>query len=130
MADKGGMGGTTPAAGIDEYIANAPEETRAALETLRRTIRAAAPTATEAISYQMPTFKYDGRPLVGFAAWKSHCSLYPMSYAIIGAHRSELKDYPIAKGTIRFTPGRPLPAALVRKIVKARIAEHEARANR
>lgn len=130
MPGKGGTGRGAPARDIDEYISLAPEEARATLETLRETIRAAAPRATEAISYQIPTYKYDGRPLVSFAAWKGHCSLYPMSYAVIDAHRSELKDYPIAKGTIRFTPGRPLPVSLVKKLVKARIAEHKARAKR
>lgn len=112
------------AADVDRYIAMAPVEARATLEALRRTIRAAAPGATEAISYQIPTFKHRGRPLVAYAAWKAHCSLYPMSYAVIDAHRSELDGFPIEKGTIRFTPGRPLPAAVVEKIVKARIAEH------
>ncbi|HEV1998729.1 MAG TPA: DUF1801 domain-containing protein, partial [Candidatus Dormibacteraeota bacterium] len=62
-----------------------------------------------------------------FAAWKKHCSLYPMSYAIIEAHKDELQDFPTIKGTIRFTPSHPLPAGLVRKFVKARIAEHETR---
>jgi len=130
MPDLGATGRGTAARDIDEYIALAPEEARATLEKLRRTIRAAAPTATEAISYQMPTFKYHGKPLIAFAAWKAHCSLYPMSYAVIDAHRSDLTGYPTAKGTIRFTPGRPLPVALVKKLVKARIAEHEARAKR
>jgi uncharacterized protein YdhG (YjbR/CyaY superfamily) len=128
MAVKGGTGEGAPARDIDEYIARAPEEARGTLETLRRTIRVAAPTATEAISYQMPTFKYNGRPLVSFAAWKSHCSLYPMSYAVIDAHISKLKDYAVEKSTIRFTLGRPLPESLVRQMVKARIAEHEAQA--
>jgi uncharacterized protein YdhG (YjbR/CyaY superfamily) len=125
-APRGG-GRDAAAREIDEYIARAPEAARATLQELRRAIAAAAPTATEAISYQMPAFKYRGRSLVSFAAWKAHCSLYPMSYAVIDALREELGDFLVERGTVRFTPDRPLPAALVDKIVHARIAEHEAR---
>jgi len=120
----------TLARDVDEYLAAVPEEARAALETLRQTIRAAAPQATEAISYQMPTFKYQGRPLVYFAAFKNHCSFFPASGAIVEAYQDELKAYDTHKGTIRFPANKPLPAALVRKIVKARIAEIEANAAR
>ena len=120
----------TPSRNIDEYISLAPAETRATLEKLRRTILAAAPGATEVISYQMPAFRYEGRLVVSFAAWKSHCSLYPMSYAVIDAHRGELTEYSIQKGTIRFTHDRPLPAGLVKKLVKARIAENATGAKR
>ena len=101
-----------------------PEEARAALEKLRAQIRAAAPEAVEAISYQMPAFKLRGRLLVYFAAFKDHCSLFPGS-SVMEAHRDELKGYYTSKGTIRFSPGKPLPAALVKKLVKARIAENE-----
>jgi uncharacterized protein YdhG (YjbR/CyaY superfamily) len=123
MRDKGSSAKSDAAADIDAYIALAPPEARAALEALRRVIRAAAPTATEAISYQMPTFKYDGKPLVAFAAWKNHCSLYPMSYAVIDAHARALEGYAIDKGTIRFPADRPLPVAVVKQVVQARIAE-------
>jgi uncharacterized protein YdhG (YjbR/CyaY superfamily) len=111
---------------VDEYLAAVPEAARAALEKLRKTIRAAAPQATEGISYQMPAFKYRGA-LVAYAAFKDHCSFFPMSSRLIEAHKDELKSFETAKGTIRFQPDKPLPAALVKKIVKERIAENEAR---
>jgi uncharacterized protein YdhG (YjbR/CyaY superfamily) len=87
------------------------------------------PEATEAISYRMPTFKYKG-PLLGFAAFSNHCSLFPMSYSVIEAFKNELKDFHISKGTIRFPVDKPLPTALVKKLVKARIAENEHRKQR
>lgn len=100
----------------------------AALEKLRKTIKAAAPKATESISYRIPTFKYQG-PLVAFAAFPNHCSFYPLSPSVLEAHRDELEAYDTSKGTIRFPATKPLPAALVKKLVKARIEENEARAN-
>ena len=108
---------------IDEYLANLSDDKRAALEKLRRTIRAAAPQADECISYQIPAFRLNGI-LVGFGATASHCAFYPMSSSTVAAHKEELKDYDTSKGTIRFQPEKPLPAALVRKLVKARIAEN------
>ena len=108
---------------IDEYLANLSDDKRAALEKLRKTIRAAAPQAEECISYQMPAFRLNGM-LVGFGATASHCAFYPMSSSTVAAHKEELKDYDTSKGTIRFQPDKPLPAALVRKLVKARIAEN------
>jgi uncharacterized protein YdhG (YjbR/CyaY superfamily) len=114
---------------VDDYLADVPEEARSALEKLRKTIKAAAPQATETISYQIPTFNYHG-PLVAFAAFKNHCSFYPMSPAVIDAHREELKSYVTSKGTIRFPPNKPLPAALVRKLVKARMQENDTRTKR
>ena len=111
---------------IDEYLADISEESRAALEKLRKTIGSAAPKATEGISYGVPTFKYLG-PLVGFGAAKNHCSFYVMSTTVMEAHTNELGSFDTSKGTIRFPPGEPLPSALVRKLVKARIAENEAR---
>ncbi len=111
---------------IDDYLAAVSPDQRAALEKLRQTIRAAAPQATEAISYGMPAFKHQGA-LVYFAAFKNHCSFFPGSPALIRAYQRELASYETAKGTIQFTPAKPLPAALVRKIVKARLAENEAR---
>ena len=112
---------------VEDYLAALPEGSRAALEKLRKTIRAAAPEATEAISYQMPAFKDHGRVLVSYAAFKDHCSLFPMSTKVIEAHREELKPYFTGKGTIRFAADKPLPAALVKKIVKARLEENAAR---
>jgi uncharacterized protein YdhG (YjbR/CyaY superfamily) len=111
---------------IDEYLAALSDEQRAALEKLRRTIRAAAPQAEECISYQIPAFRLRGM-LVGFGATPRHCAFYLMSASTVAAHKDELAAYDISKGTIRFSADRPLPAALVRKLVKARIAENEVR---
>jgi uncharacterized protein YdhG (YjbR/CyaY superfamily) len=114
-----------PARDVDEYLAGVPKEARATLEKLRKTIKAAAPMASEVISYQMPMYKHHGM-LVGFAAFKDHCSLFPGA-AVIEAHRDELERYDTSKGTIRFPANKPPPAALVKKLVKARIEENEAR---
>ena len=110
---------------VDDYLATLPEDARATLEKLRKTIKAAAPKATEGISYQMPMFKHHGM-LVGFAAFKDHCSFFPGAKPV-ATFKDELKDYKTSKGTIRFPIGKPLPAALVKKIVKARIEENETR---
>ena len=118
----------TAAKDIDGYLAGVPDDARAALEKLRKAIRAAAPKAEETINYQMPAFKYQGKPLAYFAAFSEHCSFFPTSTGIIEAHKADLKPYSLSKGTIRFPTNRPLPAALVRKLVKARIAEIEAAA--
>jgi len=115
-----------PAKDIEGYLASVPAPERAVLEKLRRTIRAAAPKAIEKIAYGMPAF-YDPRPLVAFAAFKDHCSFFPMSVATMRAFRAELKPYDTAKGTIHFTVDRPLPAAVVKRIVLARIRENEER---
>src|SRR5207249_6390288 len=101
-------------------------ESRVALEKLRKTIKSAAPEATETISYQMPAFKDHGRFLVSYAAFKDHCSLFPASYAVMEALGEELKPYVSGKGTLRFTADKPIPAALVRKIVRTRLEENEA----
>ena len=111
---------------VDEYLARVPEEARGALEKLRETIRAAVPEATEVISYGIPTFKLHGRSLVWYAAFKKHCSFFPLSSAMREAHGKELERYDSSKGTLRFPPNKPLPATLVRKLVKIRIAENEA----
>jgi uncharacterized protein YdhG (YjbR/CyaY superfamily) len=112
---------------VDEYLAGLPEEQRAALEKLRETIRAAAPQATETISYGMPAFQQDGRFLVSYAAFKDHCSLYPASSAVREALGDELQPYFSGKGTLRFQADEPIPAALVKKIVKRRLEENAAR---
>jgi uncharacterized protein YdhG (YjbR/CyaY superfamily) len=114
---------------VDEYLGGLPSETRAALERLRATIRAAAPDATEVISYRVPTFKHHGG-LVGFAGFEGHCSFFVMSPEVMEAHAEELAPYDTAKATIRFAPDQRLPDALVRKLVKARIMENEERASR
>ena len=117
-----------PARNVDEYLAGVPEEARATLAKLRQTIKAAAPMASEGISYQMPMYKHHGM-VVGFAAFKDHCSIFPGS-AVMDAYKEELKHYDTSKGTIRFPANKPLPARLVKKLVRARIKENEARANR
>ena len=117
----------TPPRDIDEYLAAVPADARAALERLRKLIQAAAPGASEAIGYQMPAFRYRGKLLVCFAAFKAHCSLFPMSSAVIRLHAADVKGFETDKGTIRFAADKPLPVAIVRKIIKARIAESEKR---
>src|SRR5258707_4845317 len=119
---------SAPARNVEEYLAGVPEEARATLEKLRRTIKAAAPMASEGISYQMPMYKHHGM-VVGFAAFKNHCSIFPGA-AVMDAYKEELKPYDTSKGTIRFPADKPLPAALIKKLVRARIAENEVRANR
>jgi len=112
---------------IDEYLATLSADKRTALEVLRRTIKSAAPKAEECISYGLAAFRLDGKPLVAFGAAANHCAFYPMSSSTVADHKDELKGYDTSKGTIRFAVDRPLPAPLVRKLVKARIAEQEAR---
>jgi uncharacterized protein YdhG (YjbR/CyaY superfamily) len=112
---------------IDEFLAAVPEEQRAALEDLRKKIRTAAPDATESINYGVPAFKLNGRPLVSFGAGKNHCAFYVQSPAVMEAHAKDLKGYETIKGTVHFSPDKPIPAALVTKLVKARIAETEKR---
>ncbi|HYX11353.1 MAG TPA: DUF1801 domain-containing protein [Candidatus Acidoferrum sp.] len=112
---------------IEEYLAALPEEQRAALAKLRKTISAAAPKATEKISYAMPAFEQDGRFLVSYAAFKDHCSFYPASAAVMEALGEELEPYFSGKGTLRFQADEPIPAALVRKIVRVRLQENTAR---
>jgi uncharacterized protein YdhG (YjbR/CyaY superfamily) len=111
---------------IDEYLAALSEDKRAALERLRKTIRAAAPKAEECISYQIPAFRLNGM-LVAFGAAARHCSFYLMSSTIVEAFKDDLRSYDTSKGTIRFQADKPLPAALLRKLVKARIAENHRR---
>ena len=115
---------------VEDYLAALPEASPAALEKLRKTIKAAAPDATETISYQIPTFTDHGRSLVSYAAFKDHCSLFPASQAVKDALGDELKPYVTGKATIRFHPDKPLPDALVKRIVKARIEENAARRRR
>ena len=112
---------------IDEYLAALGEDQRAALEKLRRSIRAAAPKAEECISYGVPAFRLNGKMLVAFGAAAKHCAFYPGARPVT-ALQDALQDYDTSTGTIRFPADQPLPAALVRKLVQARLAEHRARA--
>jgi uncharacterized protein YdhG (YjbR/CyaY superfamily) len=115
---------------VDEYLSNVPEPHKSTLEKIRAMVRAAAPAeATEAISYGMPAFKYKGA-LVGFAAFKNHCSFFPMNSALVVEFKDELKNYKTSKGTIQFPADKPLPATLVKKMVKARVADNEAKEKR
>jgi uncharacterized protein YdhG (YjbR/CyaY superfamily) len=111
---------------IDAYLATVSDDKRAALETLRHTIRTAAPRAEECISYGVPAFRQDGM-LVGFGATKNHCAFFLMNGSTVEAYKAELGRYDVSKGTIRFQADKPLPAALVRKLVKARIEENAGR---
>jgi uncharacterized protein YdhG (YjbR/CyaY superfamily) len=115
-----------PAKNVDEYLAGVPDDVRLVLGKLRKTIRSAAPNAEEGISFQIPMFKYHG-PLVFFAAFRNHCSFYVVSKPIMEVFTSELKPWDISGTTIHFSAKNPLPASLVKKIVKARIEENEAR---
>ena len=108
---------------IDEYLAGLEAEKRSALEKVRRAIQAAAPRAEECISYGMPAFRLDGKLIAGFRAATDHCSYHPMSGDTVATLRKELAGYSTSTGTIRFPARKGLPAALVRKLVKARIAE-------
>jgi uncharacterized protein YdhG (YjbR/CyaY superfamily) len=125
-AAKRGTKKSAAAKDVDAYLAAVPPAVRAVLERLRKTIRAAAPKAEELISYQMPAYKHRGM-LVFFAAFKNHCSFFVASKSLMKTLRDDLQAYDVSGVTIHFTAEKPLPAALVRKIVKARVEENEAR---
>jgi len=114
--------------GVDAYLANVPEPSRTTLEKVRAIIRSAVPKgATEGLSYGMPAFRYKGA-LVGYAAFRDHCSFFPMQASLIDQMKDELKNYRTSKGTLQFPQDKPLPAALLKKMVKLRVAENEIRA--
>ncbi len=115
-------------ADVEAYLASVPAGARAALRRLRQAIAAEVPDAEEGFSYGLPAFRLGGRPLVCYGASKAHCSLYPMSPAVIAAHVRDLRGFETSKGTIRFTADKPLPPALIRKLVRARIAELKGKA--
>ena len=111
--------------GVDEYIRAVPEPARATLKKIRAIIRSVVPPeTTETISYGIPTFKHKGS-LFAYAAFTNHCSLFPMGSSVIQRFKDDLKDFETSKGTIRFPVDKPPPAALVKKLVKARIAQNE-----
>lgn len=115
---------------IDAILAALPADQRAALQSLRQMIAAAAPDAVEAISYALPAFKYRGRPLVSYGASKAHVAFYVMSPATMEEHKGLLAGHATSKGGIRFQPDKPLPKALVTTLVKARMAETDAAARK
>jgi uncharacterized protein YdhG (YjbR/CyaY superfamily) len=115
---------------IDEYLAGVPEPARGTLNKVRASIQSAVPPeATEGISYGMPAFQYKGS-LLAFAAFSNHCSLFPMSLAVMETFKKELKAFDTTRGTIHFPMNKPLPAALVKKLVKARVAEKDRKKQR
>ncbi len=115
-----------PTGDVNTYLSSVPQELRTVLEKLRQAIKAAAPKAEEVISYQIPTYKYHG-PLVHFVARKNYCSFIVVSKSILEIFKSEPEDYDTSGTTIHFSAENPLPATLVKKIVKARVAENELR---
>jgi uncharacterized protein YdhG (YjbR/CyaY superfamily) len=117
---KGGVAPKT----IDEYLTNVPEPARSTLEKMRATIHATVPAAEETIAYGMPAFRYKG-PLVYFAAFANHCSFFPGNASLIAKFKVDLKGFTTAKGTIRFPLDKPLPTVLLKKIVKARMADND-----
>jgi uncharacterized protein YdhG (YjbR/CyaY superfamily) len=113
------------AAAVEAYLAKVPEPARSTLEKVRATIRSVVPPeTTEGLSYGIPAFRYNGG-LVGYAAFKNHCSFFPMQASLIDAMKEDLKGYRTSKGTLQFEVDKPLPSALVKKMVKARVAENE-----
>jgi len=114
-------------ADVDAYLARVPDPARSTLERIRATIRSVVPAeTTEKLSYGMPAFHYKGA-LVAYAAFKDHCSLFPMQASLIDEMQDDLKTYRTSKGTLQFPQDKPLPASLLKKIVKLRVAENDIR---
>jgi uncharacterized protein YdhG (YjbR/CyaY superfamily) len=128
LSEETGMAGPSS---VEEYLAALPPERRVVVEELRRTINAAAPEATESIAYQMPALRsHGGQFLVSYAAFKKHYSLFPASDAVVNALGDELTPYLAGKGTIQFPADKPLPVALVERVVRVRVAENDERGTR
>ncbi|RPH56427.1 hypothetical protein EHM82_03365 [bacterium] len=123
------MANRSTANSIDEYIAEFPPETRAALEEVRAVIKASAPGATERMSYAIPTFDLHGKHLVHFAGYKSHIGFYPGPSGI-EAFREEIKAYKSAKGSVQFPLDQPMPTDLIRRIVELRVEQTAAKARK
>lgn len=111
---------------VEAYLAALPDERRAALERLRRLVRATSPDAVEGFGYRMPGFKYRGRPLIYFASFKDHLSIFAVGYEPINRHREELADFELRAGTIHFQPEKPLPDKLLKTMIRERMADIEA----
>jgi uncharacterized protein YdhG (YjbR/CyaY superfamily) len=128
MKKRAAGGGAAPKT-VDEYLAKVPEPARGTLKKLRATIHSVVPAeTTEVISYGMPAFKYKGM-LAYYAAFAKHCSLFPTAF-VIDKFKTELKGFRTSKGTVQFTPAKPLPIPLIKKIVKAAIARNESKARK
>lgn len=114
-----------PAKTVDEYLNALPLKVQKTLGQVRKAILSACPKAEEIISYRIPAYKYNGRIIIFFAAFKNHCSIYAMGYALIEKFRNSLKNYEISGTTIHFPLDKPLPASLIKKLVEARIKQNE-----
>jgi uncharacterized protein YdhG (YjbR/CyaY superfamily) len=125
---KAASGVTAELVAVEAYLAKVAEPARSTLESVRRAIRSVAPTeAVECISYGMPAFRYKGA-LVGYAAFKDHCSFFPMSATLLDEFTEDVKAFRTAKGTLQFPHDKPLPAKLVKQIVKIRVSQNEGKA--
>ncbi len=113
-----------PSKTVEEYLNMLPIGVRKTLEQVRKAIKSAAPNAEEVINYRIPLYKHRGH-LVGFVAFKNHCSFITMSHSVVKAFKNELKPYDVSGTTIHFSPDKPLPSTLVKKLVRARINENE-----